>query len=82
LYLRQKEASVQMPVRQLKAFKRISLDKGETKTVSFALSKKDLSYWNNQNEFVLDHGEFNVQVGAASNDIRQEIIFKVTDPTK
>ena len=68
-----------MPVRQLKSFKRISLDKGETKTVSFVLCKKDLSYWNNQNEFVLDHGEFNVQVGAASNDIRQEIIFQVTD---
>ncbi len=79
LYLRQKKAPLQMPVRQLKAFKRIFLDIGETKTVSFELCKKDLSYWNNQNEFVLDYGEFNVQIGASSDDIRQEIVFSVTD---
>jgi beta-glucosidase len=77
LYLRQKEASVKMPVRQLKAFKRISIRKGEIQTVSFCLSKKDLSYWNNQNEFVLDATEFNVQVGASSDDIRQEIQFNI-----
>jgi beta-glucosidase len=79
LYLQQKVASVKMPERQLKAFKRITLNKGEIKTVSFVLCRKDLSYWNNENEFVLDPGEFNVQVGAASDDIRQEILIKVTD---
>jgi beta-glucosidase len=78
LYLQQKEASVKMPVRQLKAFKRISLKKDETRTVSFALCKKDLSYWNDQNEFVLDPGEFNLQVGSSSDDIRQEIRFNMT----
>jgi beta-glucosidase len=66
-----------MPVRQLKAYKRINLKKGETGTVRFALCKKDLSYWNNDNEFVLDQGEFNVQVGASSDDIRQEILFRI-----
>jgi beta-glucosidase len=79
LYLQQKEAPVKMPFRQLKAFSRISLKMGEIKTVSFALSKKDLSYWSDKNEFVLDTCEFNLQVGASSDDIRQEILFKVTD---
>jgi len=82
LYLRQKEASVKMPVRQLKAFKRISIRKGEIQTVSFRLGKNDLSYWNNQNEFVLDATEYNVQVGSSSDDIRQEIWFKVTEQTR
>ncbi len=77
LYLQQKEASVKMPVRQLKAFKRISLKKDEIRTVSFVLCKKDLSYWNDNNEFVLDPGEFNIQVGSSSDDIRQEIKFNM-----
>jgi beta-glucosidase len=79
LYLQQKKADIKMPIKQLKAFRRISLKKGEVRTVSFALSKKDLSYWNDKNEFVLDAAEFNIQVGASSDDIRQEITFKLTD---
>jgi beta-glucosidase len=77
LYLQKKASSFKMPIRQLKAFKRISLKTGETKTVSFTLCKKDLAYWNNNNEFVLEPGEMNVQIGASSDDIRQEIKFKV-----
>lgn len=77
LYLQQRAAPVKMPARQLKAFKRIYLKKGEARTVSFGLCKKDLSYWNNDNEFVLDPGEISVQVGASSDDIRQEIMFRI-----
>lgn len=77
LYLQQKAVSLKMPNRQLKSFKRISLKTGETKTVSFTLCRKDLSYWNDKNEFVLEPGELNVQIGASSDDIRQEIQFKV-----
>lgn len=78
MYLRQKEASVKMPLRQLKAFKRIRINKGEIRTVSFCLSKKDLSYWDNKNEFVFDSGEYNIQIGSSSDDIRQEVLFEVT----
>ena len=77
LYLQQKNSSVKMPVRQLKAFKRISLKKDEVRTVSFLLCKRDLSYWNGNNEFVFDPGEFNIQVGSSSDDIRQEIKFNM-----
>ena len=77
LYLQQKNSSVKMPVRQLKAFKRISLKKDEVRTVSFLLCKRDLSYWNDNNEFVFDPGEFNIQVGSSSDDIRQEIKFNM-----
>jgi beta-glucosidase len=78
LYLQQKEVSAKMPVRQLQAIKRISLKKDEIKTVSFALCKKDLSSWNDNNEFVLEPGEFNIQVGSSSDDRRQEIGFNMT----
>ncbi len=79
LYLQQKGGTLKMPYRQLKAFKRINLKKGEVRTVSFALCRKDLSYWNDKNEFVLEPGDFDIQVGAASDDIRQEIVFSVVN---
>jgi beta-glucosidase len=79
LYLQQKSTTVKLPQKQLKAFKRISLKKWEIQTVYFALSRKDLSYWNEKNEFGLEPGVFNIQIGASSDDIRQEKTVEVTD---
>lgn len=70
LYLRQKSETTKLPIKQLKAFQRISLKKGETKKVSFQLSRKDLSFWNEKNEFVMEPGEFEILIGASSSDIR------------
>lgn len=77
LYLHEVEASEKLPQKQLKAFKRISLKKGETQSVSFELNREDLSFWDIKNEFVLEPGFFNLMIGAASNDIRQEITFEL-----
>lgn len=77
LYLRDVEASEKLPQKQLKAFKRISLKRGEIQTVSFRLSREDLSFWNSKNEFVIEPGIFQIKLGAASNDIRQEITFEL-----
>jgi beta-glucosidase len=70
LYIQQKSVAVKLPQKQLKAFQRISLKKGETKTVSFELSRKDLSFWNEKNEFVMEPGEIQILIGASSEDIR------------
>jgi len=77
LYLRDLVSSVKLPQRQLKAFKRISLKKGEKQMVSFKLTREDLSFWNNKNEFVLEPGFFILLIGASSDDIRQKIAFEV-----
>jgi len=79
LYLQQKLASVKLPQRQLKSFRRISLKKGVTQTIHFQLSRKDLSVWNENNEFVFEPGEYHIQIGASSDDVRQEVSFKVND---
>jgi beta-glucosidase len=79
LYLQQKSASVKLPNMQLKAFQRINLRKGEAKTVGFQLNRKDLSFWNDKNEFVMESGEVRILIGASSDDIRQEITFKIMD---
>jgi beta-glucosidase len=70
LYIQQKSATVKLPQKQLKAFQRISLKKDETKTVSFQLCRKDLSFWNEKNEFVMEPGEIQILIGASSEDIR------------
>jgi beta-glucosidase len=70
LYIQQKSVAVKLPQKQLKAFQRISLKKGETKTVSFELSRKDLSFWNEKNEFVMEPGEIQILIGDSSEDIR------------
>ncbi|HAH22386.1 MAG TPA: beta-glucosidase [Prolixibacteraceae bacterium] len=78
LYVQQKVASLKLPQKQLKSFKRIHLKKGETQTVHFTLSRNDLSIWNEKNEFVLEPGEVHLQIGASSDDIRQEVSFRIT----
>lgn len=70
LYLRDDVSSVVTPEIQLKKFKRVHFDKGETKKVEFVLTKEDLSLYNQQMEFVAEPGTFTLMLGAACNDIR------------
>jgi beta-glucosidase len=65
-------ASVAQAPILLKAFKRIELKKGESKTISFNLTAKELSMYNAALEEVVEPGDFKVMIGAASNDIRLE----------
>jgi beta-glucosidase len=79
LYIQQKSGNLKLPQKQLKAFKRISLKMGETKNVNFQLSRNDLSFWNEKNEFVIEPGEIQILIGASSSDIRKEIHVKVIE---
>lgn len=76
LYLRDNFAQVVPPVKQLKHFKRVFLKKGETKSISFFLSKDDLSFINAKLQRVVEPGTFQVSVGASSDDIRLESILE------
>jgi len=67
LYTRDLEGSVTRPVKELKGFKKIYLKKGETKTVTFTLSIKDLKFYNNDLNFVAESGDFEVFAGTNSN---------------
>ena len=61
----------------LKSFERVELKKGESKTITFNLGKRELSMYNAQLEEVVEPGDFKVMVGAASDDIRLEGMFKL-----
>ena len=77
LYIRDMVASIAQAPILLKAFERVELKKGESKTVTFNLGKQELSIYNAALEEVVEPGDFKVMVGAASNDIRLEGMFKL-----
>lgn len=71
LYIRDVVGSITRPLKELKAFEKIGLKAGETKTVHFTLTKKDLSFYNADLNFVTEPGEFHVFVGSNSRDVKQ-----------
>ena len=76
LYIRDMSADISRPVKELKGFQKIRLEKGQSKIVSFRLSEKDLSYWNRDLKFKADPGTFKVFVGGNSRDV-QEMSFEL-----
>lgn len=80
LYLAVKECYVKRPRKELKDFCKISLLAGEKKTVSFELTKKDFSYWNEQiKEFHMAGGIFLIQIGSSSRDVLLEEAITVEE---
>ena len=73
LYVARPEATVEWPAKELKAFDRVTLGAGETKTVTLEIPVNDLRYWNvDKNAWDLEHGKLVLLLGAASDDIRQQ----------
>ena len=72
LYVRDEVASVVQPSRLLKGFRKVHINKGETVSVSFALSEKDLSVYSAEKGWHYEPGEFRFMVGASSDDVRIE----------
>ena len=71
LYVRDVEASVKRPKKELRGFERISLKPGERKTVSFTLPAEKLSFYDVKSKsFVVEPGQFEVMIGSSSEDIR------------
>jgi beta-glucosidase len=59
------------PVKQLRGFDKVALEVGESTTVNFELTRRDLSIWDTvQQSWVLQRGKYAVYVGASSHDIR------------
>ncbi len=70
LYVKDLEASVRVPIHDLRGFRRVSLAPGETKRVSFTLSPRDLSLIDEEGRRVLEPGRFRISVGGSQPDAR------------
>ena len=67
LYIRDLVGSITRPVKELKGFQKIELEKGETKTITFKLTVNDLKFYNYDLNFVAESGMFEVFVGTNSD---------------
>ena len=70
LYVHIPAQNVTRPVKELKGFKRISLDPGQSKTVIFELPVALLGFYDENMDFVVEPGKVDVFVGSSSEDIR------------
>jgi beta-glucosidase len=66
LYLHDPVASISQPVRRLRGFQRVTLNPGETQTVTFTLNRSDFGFYNNRGRFVVEPGRIDVYAGGSS----------------
>ncbi len=78
LYLRDDVASVTRPVKELRGFRRIALQPGERRALSFTLRPGDLAFYDQRLNRVVEAGSFTVFVGGSSAAV-QEARFQVTN---
>lgn len=77
LYVRDLVSSVVTPVKQLKQFKKVLLEKGATSAVEFSLPVADLFLYDRNYNRVVEPGEFELQIGPSSDDIKLKTIIAV-----
>ena len=76
LYISDLKSSLPRPVKELKGFRKVSLSPGESTTVTFTISKEDLSFFDpDRHKWVAEPGKFKALIGSASDDIRTEVPF-------
>jgi beta-glucosidase len=71
LYIRDEVSSVTRPIKELRGFRRITLDPGETKTVEFNLGFDELSFLDRDMHRVVEPGTFKIMVGGNSVDLME-----------
>ena len=71
VYVTRLDAKVEWPVKELKAFQRVSVGAGETQRVTVEIPVESLRYWDVDNDaWMLENGNIEILVGGASDDIR------------
>lgn len=78
LYVRRPDSAVERPLKELEAFDRVTLKAGEQKKVTLTFPVSELTHWDmDTNGWVLEPGKVEILVGAASDDIRQNISIEI-----
>jgi beta-glucosidase len=80
LYIEDETSSVPRPLKELKGFQKIRLSPGESATLKFELSRRDLSFYDIKTKsWLAEPGLFKILIGSSSRDIRQKIGFELLD---
>ncbi|WP_282014632.1 beta-glucosidase BglX [Marinifilum flexuosum] len=78
LYINDPAASISRPVKELKGFEKMMIKKGETATISFAITAKELAFFRKGLSYGVEAGEFNLYIGTNSSEVK-EAQFHLTD---
>lgn len=70
LYIRDKVARIARPVKELKSYRRVSLNPGETKQIIFTITPDMLGYYDAQLDYVCEPGAFEIMIGPNSRDLQ------------
>ncbi|WP_344481809.1 glycoside hydrolase family 3 protein [Nonomuraea monospora] len=82
LYTHQQSSRFEQPVKQLRGFQRVTLNPGETRTVTFTLKKSDLAVWDHtRGKWTVENATHDVLVGSSSDRIRQSTTLRVSGET-
>jgi len=82
LYVRDKVATQVRPLQELKAFQRVTLAPGESATLTFTLPVDMFNFTRRDGKRIVEPGEFELQLGASSADIRDVATVNVTGETR
>ena len=78
LYVHYVDGKVERPYKELKAFKRVALEAGQTQQVTLEIPVVDLRYWNEStNAWDIEKGQIELQLGSASDDIRLKTTLNI-----
>ena len=78
LYISDLESTVERPVKELKAFRKVFLQPGETQQVSLTIDRSALSFYNDQTgQWTAEPGEFKALIGTSSKDIISDYKFRL-----
>jgi len=70
LYVKHLTSALERPQQELKGFQRVSIEPGETRTVTLSLAADDLAYWNIDEQcFVIENDTIDIRIGRSSADI-------------
>lgn len=79
LYTRELHPGVHRACHELRGFQRVTLEPGETRTLTFRVPGEKLAYYDeNRHAFVVEPGRYEIQIGESSADIRQRARIQVT----
>jgi beta-glucosidase len=78
MYIRDLVSSATRPVKELKGFKRVRLQPGETKTVALEITPESLAFYDIHMKYGVEPGEFEIMIGNSSRDCDlQKVVLQV-----
>ena len=76
LYIRDMVGTVTRPVKELKGFQKVSINSGDSKTITFTLTADDLKFYDIDMKYTNEAGDFKLFIGTNSQDVK-EVGFKL-----